>query len=146
MTCARTKLVILVLSSLITKNLCDSDALKNFSIDRADLLRGSGEEKEIIEDSELENQEIDKSEEVTTTETVLTTVLPDVKEVYQTIDDVLKTIDDDDNRDAEDETEPSITTLDGTDETTDGLDNNVFRTTVQEDIYSNVTNIVKVRE
>lgn len=146
MTCARTKLVILVLSSLITKNLCDSDALKNFSIDRADLLRGSGEEKEIIEDSELENQEIDKSEEVTTTETVLTTVLPDVKEVYQAIDDVLKTIDDDDNRDAEDETEPSITTLDGTDETTDGLDNNVFRTTVQEDIYSNVTNIVKVRE
>ncbi|KAI8431455.1 hypothetical protein MSG28_015974 [Choristoneura fumiferana] len=143
MTCARTKLVILVISSLITKNLCDSDALKNFSIDRADLLRGSGEEKEIIDDIELENQDTDKSEEVTTTEIVTTTELPDVKEVYQTIDEALKTIDDDDNREADEDTETSITTLDGTDETTDGLDNNVFRTTVQEDIYSNVTNIVK---
>ncbi|XP_063545150.1 uncharacterized protein LOC134753253 isoform X1 [Cydia strobilella] len=109
----RTKLVILVLTSLITNNLCENDVLK-LSIDDGDLLRGSGEEKENLE-KEIELEDKSELEEYTTTEYATT------DEAYMvTLNDLR--ID---------------TTVESTTE-----DNGVVRTAVPEDIY-NASNIVK---
>ncbi|XP_061727000.1 uncharacterized protein LOC133532395 isoform X1 [Cydia pomonella] len=109
----RTKLVILVLTSLITRNLCDNDVLK-LSIDDSDLLRGSGEEKENLE-KEIEIEDKSELEEYTTTEYATT----DASYIV-TFNDLR--ID---------------TTVESTTE-----DNGVVRTAVPEDIY-NGSNIVK---